>query len=449
MSTKTQLSYTVETFPDAEGCRAYLVVDKDTKQALVIDPRLDQVQAIEAALAKSGATLVRAIDTHTHADHLSGVEELARRTRAKHLAHPKSKTTHPVLRIEPDGDFQLGATRVRLIPSPGHTPDSLALLVGDHLFTGDALFVGGAGRVDFPGGSAAELHETFQRFADLPSHTIVMPGHVYGTAETSTLFEEERSNPLYSQKDRAKLVEQLSGAAEPPANMMAILRHNMGQAPDSPVVPPKDADMLRRARADLVLLDVRTGAEFAAEHIEGARLMPLDRLQERKHELKDARAVIVVCRSGSRAQLAADQLSDLGAKVQVLDGGMLAWRAAGLPVKEGARRVLPLDRQVQLIVGTAVLLGVAAGAFWNPWALVVPAFFGAGLAFAGASGTCGLALILGRMPWNQVAEVAAQGGSCASGVKSACAAPTTSACAAPTTGAASTKGACAAPVKKP
>lgn len=228
MSTKTQLSYTVETFPDAEGCRAYLVVDKDTKQALAIDPRLDQVQAIEAALAKSGATLVRAVDTHTHADHLSGVEELARRTRAKHLAHPKSKTTHPVVRIEPDVDFQLGATRVRLIPSPGHTPDSMTLLVGDHLFTGDALFVGGAGRVDFPGGSAAELHETFQRFADLPSHTIVMPGHVYGTAETSTLFEEERSNPLYSQKDRAKLVEQLSGAAEPPANMMAILRHNMG-----------------------------------------------------------------------------------------------------------------------------------------------------------------------------------------------------------------------------
>lgn len=441
MSTKTELSYLIDTYADVEGCRAYLVVDKETRQAIAIDPRLDQVQSIEGTLRERGATLVRAIDTHTHADHLSGVEELARRTGAKHMAHPKAKTTHKVARFEPESEFQLGATRVRLIPSPGHTPDSVALLVGDHLFTGDALFVGGAGRVDFPGGSAAELHETFQRYAELPSRTIVMPGHVYGTAETSTLFEEERSNPLYGQRDRAKLVEALSGSAEPPANMLAILRHNMGQAPDSPVVPPRDADMLRRARADLVLLDVRTSAEYASEHIEGARLIPLDRLQEKKHELKDARAVIVVCRSGSRAQLAADQLSDLGAKVQVLEGGMLAWRAAGLPVKEGARRVLSLDRQVQLVVGGAVLLGTAAGAFLHPWALAVPAFFGAGLAFAGATGTCALAMILGRMPWNQVEAPA--GGSCASGAKSACAAPTASACAAP-----APKSACSAPVKK-
>ena len=443
MTTKTALSYTVDTYADAEGCRAYLVVDKETKQALAVDPRLDQVAAIEATLKQRGAVLVRAIDTHTHADHLSGVEELARRTGAKHLAHPKSKTTHKVVRIEADAEFALGGTQVKLLPAPGHTPDSVAVLVGDHLFTGDALFVGGAGRVDFPGGSAQEMYETFQRFGGLPAHTIVMPGHVYGTAETSTLFEEERSNPLYAEKDRAKLVAAISGTAELPDNMMAILRHNMGQVPDTSTIAAADVDTLRRGVADLLLVDVRTPAEYESEHIEGARLVPLDRLEAGKQEILDARHVVLVCRSGSRAQLAADQLRGAKGRVQVLEGGMLSWNAAGLPTKKGSRRTLPLDRQVQLIVGGSVLLGTAAGVFLSPWALVVPAFFGAGLAFAGATGFCGLAMVLGRMPWNR-ASLPEGGGTCATSAKSACAAPAAkSACAAP-----AAKSACAAPVKK-
>jgi hypothetical protein len=89
---------------------------------------------------------------------------------------------------------------------------------------------------------------------------------------------------------------------------------------------------------------------------------------------------------------------------------------------------------VQLTVGTIVLLGTAAGAFLSPWALIVPAFMGAGLAFAGATGFCGLALVMGRMPWNRVAGLE-QGAACSTGVKSACAAPTA-------------KSTCAAPVKK-
>jgi glyoxylase-like metal-dependent hydrolase (beta-lactamase superfamily II)/rhodanese-related sulfurtransferase len=443
MTTQTDLSYTVDTYADAEGCRAYLVIDKDSKQALAIDPRLDQVAAIEATLQQRGAKLIGAIDTHTHADHLSGVEELARRTGSKYYAHTKSKRTQAVQRVHEHTELTLGMTKAQLLPAPGHTPDSVAILIGDHLFTGDALFVGGAGRVDFPGGSPEELYETFQRFGGLPAHTIVMPGHVYGTAETSTLFEEQRSNPLYAQKDRSALVAQLSGEAEPPDNMLAILRHNMGQVPDSPTVSAKDTEMLKRSRADLVLLDVRTPAEYAGEHIDGAKLIPLDRLGERKNELQDARQIIVVCRSGGRAQLAADQLQGLRGKVQVLEGGMLAWNAAGLPTKLGAKRTLPLDRQVQLTIGTFTLLGTLAGAFLSPWALIVPAFMGAGLVFAGATGFCGLALVMGRMPWNRVAGLD-QGATCSTGTKSACAAPVAkSACAAPVA-----KSACAAPVKK-
>jgi hypothetical protein len=139
----------------------------------------------------------------------------------------------------------------------------------------------------------------------------------------------------------------------------------------------------------------------------------------------------------------------------VLEGGMVAWRAAGLPIREGAKKVLPLDRQVQLIVGSMVLIGTLLGAFVNPWLLIIPGFFGAGLAFAGATGTCALGMMLARMPWNQVKTAAAGGGAACAAPASACAAPVragASACAAPNTTSAcaapNTTSACAAPAKR-
>src|SRR5262249_26483861 len=113
---------------------------------------------------------------------------------------------------------------------------------------------------------------------------------------------------------------------------------------------------------------------------------------------------------------------------QVMEGGMLAWRRARLPVREGRKR-LPVDRQVQLIAGSLVLVGTALAAFVSPWLLVGPAFMGGGLSFAGATGTCGMALVLLKMPWNRRAAAPAEGPAavCAAGGGAtsppACAAP--------------------------
>lgn len=171
----------------------------------------------------------------------------------------------------------------------------------------------------------------------------------------------------------------------------------------------------------------RGGEEFEGERIEGASNIPLDELSARLDEIPEAAPVIVVCRTGVRATIASEALGRAGRRAQVLEGGMNAWRRARIPVREGRKR-LPIDRQVQLIAGLMVLTGVTLGAFVNSWFLVIAAFFGAGLTFAGATETCGLALLLMKMPWNRLSVLpAATSAVCSAGAgqSAVCSAPTT------------------------
>ena len=166
------------------------------------------------------------------------------------------------------------------------------------------------------------------------------------------------------------------------------------------IAPAAIAD--RTERIDLI--DVRTPAEFAAVHAVGAVNLPLDQMSAeriatlRKHD----GPAYLICHSGARAAQAAATLEAAGITDLVLvDGGTKAWQAAGAPVVTSTRRALPLDRQMQLVVGTLVAAGTALGAFVDPWFLVVPAFIGAGLINAGATGLCPLAMVIARMPWNR------------------------------------------------
>jgi rhodanese-related sulfurtransferase len=161
------------------------------------------------------------------------------------------------------------------------------------------------------------------------------------------------------------------------------------------------------ARADGVLLDVRTPVEHRSVHIAGARHIPLDELKPEAlvQELNGQR-VVLVCRSGRRAEQAAAKLAAAGCTdLCVLDGGMDAWLAAGLPVNRGPA-VMSLERQVRIAIGSLVLLGFALGFWVHPGWYGICAFMGAGLIFAGITDFCGLGLILARAPWNK------RGGSC-------------------------------------
>lgn len=150
-----------------------------------------------------------------------------------------------------------------------------------------------------------------------------------------------------------------------------------------------------------VLLDVRSPIEFETEHIENALNIPLDVLEARFEEVPRTGRLVVICRSGKRAERGAYTLLGRGFQPKVLEGGMVAWRKAGLPIKEG-KKMLAIERQIQLVVGVGVLTGVLLGVFINPWFLIIPGFFGAGLTFAGLSGTCALGILLQKAPWNKI-----------------------------------------------
>lgn len=417
---------TVETVcAPGEGCLGYLLVDEASRSALAIDPRLDHVDRFLEALAARDSRLTRLLDTHTHADHLSGVRRLAQRTGATVVAHAASKLRGAVQRVKGGDTFELGTHLVTILDAPGHTPDSLAVLVDGHLFTGDALFAGGAGRTDFMGGSAADLFDTLRAFEGLPDSTVVHPGHDYVGRAVTTIGEEKAGNPFLREHDRAAFVSRLSVKSAPPANMAAILRHNLGEA-EAAMITARELDTLREQGPAPYILDVRSPIEFESERIDGAVNVPLDMLDAHLEEIPAQSDLVVVCRTGVRATIAAETLARVGRRARVLEGGVLAWRRARLPLREGRKR-LPVDRQVQLIAGLMVLTGVTLGIMVDSWFLAIAAFFGAGLTFAGATGTCGLALLLMKMPWNSVSIGPAEGdGSvCAAGgaAPSTCAAP--------------------------
>jgi rhodanese-related sulfurtransferase len=151
-----------------------------------------------------------------------------------------------------------------------------------------------------------------------------------------------------------------------------------------------------------ILLDVRTWPEYEEVHVQGAEWMPLAELDvERVKVLSGKKEVMVMCLSGGRARQAAHKLTQVGVNAVVVSGGMQAWQAGALEVIKGHSKVIPLMRQVQIVVGAVVLgssLMVWAGYTSMIW---LSAFIGAGLLVAGLTGFCGLALILARMPWNQ------------------------------------------------
>ena len=170
----------------------------------------------------------------------------------------------------------------------------------------------------------------------------------------------------------------------------------------------------REQQAESLFLDVRTPAEFEESHIDGALLHPLTELNPEhvKRHAQGKRSVFLICRSGGRARQAAEKLAALGLSgLQVMSGGMQAWESEGLPVKRG-RATISLERQVRIAAGAMVVIGSALGYFVNPTWIALSAFVGAGLVFAGATDTCGLAMVLARMPWNNRKPSAAKPSCC-------------------------------------
>jgi rhodanese-related sulfurtransferase len=150
------------------------------------------------------------------------------------------------------------------------------------------------------------------------------------------------------------------------------------------------------------IIDVREFSEYEAEHIRGARLMPLSQFAQHASAIAKDRPVYLLCRTDNRARQAAQQLKQLGHQdVRIVEGGMQAWAAAALPLERGASCVWSLERQVRFTAGLIVSLGILLAATVHPWFIGLAGFIGIGLVFAAVTDTCGMGMVLARMPWNQ------------------------------------------------
>lgn len=166
---------------------------------------------------------------------------------------------------------------------------------------------------------------------------------------------------------------------------------------------PRDVEQRRLGGESIVIVDVRTPAEFRGVHAQGARNVPLDVLEQHTAELRQAAAagpLYLICQGGGRSKKACEQLAAAGIGVINVTGGTNDWVAAGLPVERG-KATISLERQVRIAAGSLALTGALLAWFVHPAFVWLSAFIGAGLVFAGVTDTCGMGMMLAKMPWNR------------------------------------------------
>jgi glyoxylase-like metal-dependent hydrolase (beta-lactamase superfamily II) len=232
---------------DDLGCAAYLLGCGTLGKCAVIDARADDVDAYVACAGAKGMAITHVIDTHVHADHRSGGADLARRTGAQYRLHESSDASLPFTPLRDGEEIELGNTRVTVLHTPGHSPESICLVVTDlkrgadpwFVLTGDTLFVGAVGRPDLPGRArenAAELYTSIhEKLLTLPGDLEVFPGHFSGSLcgaglsgkPSSTISFERRWNPMLA-LDRDAFIAALADVPPKPAEMERILASNRG-----------------------------------------------------------------------------------------------------------------------------------------------------------------------------------------------------------------------------
>lgn len=192
----------------------YILTDEDNGESAVIDPSWD-LEKIFAILKKNGWKVKYVINTHTHFDHVLGNEQVAAVTGAKIIQHRNSTQSNDI-RVEDGQIISVGKIMIRIVHTPGHSKDSISLVVNDEsVFTGDTLFVGNCGRVDLPGSDPSEMYDSlFEKIAKLDESLVVYPGHDYGSKKTSTIGEEKRTNYVLKARSRGDFVRFMASADE-------------------------------------------------------------------------------------------------------------------------------------------------------------------------------------------------------------------------------------------
>lgn len=345
-------------FDSESSTYTYLLACPEQKCAALIDPVFEKHQRDRALLRELGLWLKYTIETHVHADHITG-GWLMKKALGSEIVLSKQSGAEGADRYVDDGDtLDLGTVQLEVRATPGHTDGCVTYVTADHemAFTGDALLIRGAGRTDFQQGSAKSLfHSVKERIFSLPDDCLLYPAHDYQGRTVTTVAEEKAHNPrIGGDASEGDFVGYMDNLGLPhPKKIDAAVPANLrlGRPEDDAVPEPKAWGPVERSYAgvpeiapswvaermkDLTLVDVREPAELEGElgHIDGVIAIPLGELKERTDEVPGDKPIITVCRSGRRSAHAALTLEKAGKEnVANLTGGMLRWRSLGLPLQ--------------------------------------------------------------------------------------------------------------------
>ena len=340
-------------FDSVSGTYSYLLASRAGGEALILDPVLEKVDRYCQLLRELDLRLVKAVDTHLHADHVTGLGELRDRTHCVTIMGEQSKADVVAMRVADGDKVMIEGLSLDVMYTPGHTDDSYSYLMGDRVFTGDTLLIRGTGRTDFQNGSArAQYDSIFGRLLKLPDETMVFPAHDYKGDTVSTIGEEKRFNPRLQVHSVDEYVELMNNLNLPnpklmdvvvPANMQVGL-HQDELAKQGLALSAGEA-IASLGRPDVLLVDLRENGERARHGtLPGALHAPYPAIGDnlrpggmlREMAAATGRRIVFFCAFGERSAMAVTAAKDAGlADTAHIAGGVDAWKKAGGPVITG------------------------------------------------------------------------------------------------------------------
>lgn len=349
-------------FDPQSSTYSYLLGEPRSREAVLIDPVFEQARRDAALVRELDLVLKASLETHVHADHITGAFLLKRQFGSAIMLSATSGAQGADRYLSDGEQVRFGDRHLEVRATPGHTQGCLTFVLDDEsmAFTGDCLLIRGSGRTDFQQGDAhAMFHSVRKRILTLPPSCLLYPAHDYRGLTATSVGEELRFNPrVGSAIGEADFVGYMNNLGLPHPKLMdiAVPANLRCGRPESDAALPADPawapltftfagfweitpSALEESAPRLQIVDVREGDEFDGPlgHIRGARPIPLSDLPKRSDELSRDRPVVTVCRSGARSAQAVVLLQKAGfVDVANLAGGMVRWRAEGHPV-EGAK----------------------------------------------------------------------------------------------------------------